>query len=81
LDRVRTLVWTKAALQGIGPALIGVIAVSLVQMAPHAVPDPFAIAVLIATVTALLVWRFSALKLIIAGAVFGVIRSYWSLLV
>jgi chromate transporter len=81
LDRVRTLVWTKATLQGIGPALIGVIAVSLVQMAPQAVPDPFAIAVLIATVTAPLVWRFSALKLIIAGAVFGVIRSYWSLLV
>jgi chromate transporter len=74
-DRVRTLVWTKAALQGIGPALIGVIAVSLVQMAPHAVPDPFAIAVLIATVIALLVWRFSAFKLIIAGAVFGVLWS------
>ncbi|HEY2989871.1 MAG TPA: chromate efflux transporter, partial [Candidatus Binatia bacterium] len=81
LDRVRTLVWTKAALQGIGPALIGVIAVSLVQMALHAVHDPFAIAALIAAVIALLVWRFSALKLIIAGAVFGVLRSYWSLLV
>ena len=81
-DRVRTLVWTKAALQGIGPVLIGVIGVSLVQMAPHAVPDPFAIAVLIATVIALLVWRFSAFKLIIAGSVFGVLRSYWfSLLV
>ena len=76
-DRVRTLVWTKAALQGIGPALIGVIGVSLVQMATHAVPDPFAIALLIATIIALLVWRFSAFKLIIAGAVFGVLRSYW----
>ncbi|HEV8341233.1 MAG TPA: hypothetical protein VGR30_02560, partial [Candidatus Binatia bacterium] len=48
---------------------------SLAQMAPHAVPDPFAIAVLIATVIALLVWRFSAFKLIIAGSVFGVLRS------
>jgi chromate transporter len=80
-DRVRTLVWTKAALQGIGPALIGVIGVSLVQMAPHAVPDPFAIAMLIATVVALIVWRFSAFKLIIAGAVFGLLRSYWFSLV
>src|SRR3989441_2997890 len=81
-DRVRALVWTKAALQGIGPALIGVIGVSLVQMAPHAVSDPFAIAVLIATVIALLVWRFSAFKLIIAGSVLGVLRGYWfSLLV
>jgi len=76
-DRVRTLVWTKAALQGIGPALIGVITVSLVQMAPHALPDLFAMAVLIATVIALLVWRFSALKLIFAGGVFGVLRSHW----
>ena len=74
-DRVRTLVWTKAALQGIGPALIGVIAVSLVQMAPHALPDPFAIAVLIGTVIALLAWRFSAFKLIIAGAVLGVLSG------
>ena len=61
--------------------MIGVIGVSLVQMAPHAVPDPVAIAVLIATVIALLVWRFSAFKLIIAGAVFGVVRSYWFSLV
>jgi chromate transporter len=74
-NRARTLVWTKAALQGIGPAVIGVIAVSLVQMAPHALPDLFAIAVLIATVIALLLWGFGALKLIIAGAVLGVLRS------
>ncbi|HEX9442820.1 MAG TPA: chromate transporter, partial [Candidatus Binatia bacterium] len=76
-DRVRTLVWTKAALQGIGPALIGVIAVSLAQMAPHALPDPFAAALMTATVIALLAWRLSALKLMIAGAVFGLLRSYW----
>jgi chromate transporter len=77
LDRVRTLVWTKAALQGIGPALIGVITVSLVQLAPHALPDPFAIAIFIATVIALLRWRIDAVKLIFAGLVLGVL---WSLL-
>ena len=76
-DRVRTLVWAKAALQGIGPALIGVIGVSLVQMAPHALPDPFAIAIFIATVIALLRWRIDAVKLIFAGLVLGVL---WSLL-
>src|SRR5438094_887686 len=76
-DRVRTLVWTKAALQGIGPALIGVIGVSLVQLAPHALPDPFAIAIFIATVIALLRWRIDAVKLIFAGLVLGVL---WSLL-
>jgi chromate transporter len=77
LDRVRTLVWTKAALQGIGPALIGVITVSLVQLAPHALPDPFAIAIFISTVIALLRWRIDAVKLIFAGLVLGVV---WSLL-
>jgi chromate transporter len=75
LDRVRTLVWTKAALQGIGPALIGVISISLVQMAPHALPDPFAIAIFIATDIALLRWRVDAVKLIIAGAAFSLLWS------
>jgi chromate transporter len=48
-ERVRTLVWTKAAMKGVGPAVMGVLAVSLVRMAPHALPDPFAIAILIGT--------------------------------
>jgi chromate transporter len=74
-DRVRTLVWAKAALQGIGPAVIGVLIVSLVRMAPHALPDPFAIGLLIAAVIALLVWRIGAVKLLIAGSVLGVLRS------
>ena len=69
------LVWTKAAMRGIGPAVIGVLAVSLAQMAPHALPDPFAIALLIATVIALLVWRVGTFKLMMSGAVVGVLRS------
>lgn len=74
-DRVRKLVWTKAALKGIGPAVIGVLAVSLLKMAPHALPDPFAIAILAATVLALLVWRMGAVKLMIAGSILGVLRD------
>ena len=57
-DRVRRLVWTRAALRGIAPAVIGVLAVSLVRLAPYALPDVFAIATLLATVVVLLVWRF-----------------------
>src|SRR6059036_2936803 len=53
LDHVRKLVWTKAAMRGIGPAVIGMLGVSLVRMAPHALPDVFAAATLIATVIAL----------------------------
>jgi chromate transporter len=79
-ERVRTLVWTKAAMRGVGPAVMGVLAVFLVRMAPHALPDPVAVAVLIGTLIALLAWRLSVLKLMGAGAVVGVLRSHLSAL-
>jgi len=74
-ERVRKLVWTTAAMKGIGPAVMAILAVKLVQMAPHALPDRFAIVILIATVIALLAYRIGAVKLMIAGSVFGVLRS------
>jgi chromate transporter len=74
-DRVRTLVWTRAALRGVGPAVIGVLAVSLVRMAPHALPDVLAIAMFLGTLIALLAWRIGVLKLMMAGAGLGVLRS------
>jgi len=77
LDRVRALTWTRAALKGMGPAVIGILAVSLFRLAPAAVPDLFAVAVLIATVLALMAWRVGALKLMLAGGVVGVLRSSW----
>jgi len=79
LDRVRTLTWTKAALQGIGAALIGVIGVALTQMAPYALPDVFALGLFIATAVALSSLRVSAVKLMIGGAVFGLLWSRLSL--
>ncbi len=74
-ERVRKLIWTRAALKGVGPAVIGVLVVSLFQMAPYALPDPIAIAILFGTVAALLAWRASAIKLLLAGALVGVLRS------
>ena len=44
-------------------------------LAPHAMPDPVAVAMLIGTLIALLAWRIGALKLMSAGAVVGVLRS------
>jgi len=79
LDRVRALTWTKAALQGIGAALIGVIGIALAQMAPHALPDLFALTVFIGTAVALLLWRVSAFKLMLGGAVLGLLWSRLSL--
>lgn len=75
LDRVRKLAWTTAVMRGMGPAVIGLLAVSLVRIAPHALPDAFAIAILIATVIALSVWRIGAVRLLVAGSVLGIFRT------
>jgi chromate transporter len=74
-ERVRKLAWTTAAMKGIGPAVMGILAVKLFQMAPHALPDPTAVAILTVTVVALLMSRIGAVKIMIAGSVFGVLRS------
>ena len=74
-ERVRKLVWTTAAMKGIGPAVMGILAVKLGQMAPHALPDFAAVAILIATIIALLMSRIGPVKIMIAGSVFGVLRS------
>ena len=72
-ERVRMLAWTRAAMRGVGPAVMGVLAVFLVRLAPHALPDPMAVAILIGTLIALLAWRVSAIKLMGAGAVVGML--------
>ena len=74
-ERVRKLLWATAAMKGIGPAVMGILAVKLFQIAPHALPDSAAIAILIATVIVLLLSRIGAFKIMIAGSVFGVLRS------
>ena len=73
--RMRGLVWMEAAMQGLRPAVIGVLAVSLVRLAPHALPDPFAVAILAGTLVALLGPRIGALKLMLAGGALGVVRN------
>jgi chromate transporter len=74
-ERARQLVWTKAAMKGIGPAVIGVLAVSLLQMAPHAVPDAFAIVLFVGSVAALVAWQVGAIKLMVSGASLGMLRD------
>ena len=74
-ERVRRLLWMKAALQGIAPAVIGTLAVSLLQMAPHAVPDRFAAVLFVLALVGLLGWRVSALRAMLGGALFGLMRD------
>ena len=74
-DRARTLRWTRAALRSIAPAVIGVLVVSLARLAPHAVPDAFALATLAATVVVLMLWRVNTIKVMLGGVVLGIARS------
>jgi chromate transport protein ChrA len=75
LDRVRKLAWVRAVMKGMAPAVIGVLAVSLFRLAPAALPDAVAVVILAATLLALVVFQIGAFRLMIAGAVLGVLRS------
>lgn len=74
VDRVKQAAWTRAFLRGVGPAVIGATVVSLGQMLPHAAPDPFTAVLLLATVTAIVLWRVRPLSLMLAGGALGLAR-------
>jgi len=76
LDRVRKLAWMRAVMKGMAPAVIGVLAVSLVRLMPAALPDPFAVAILTATLLALTLTKLGVFKLMLAGATLGILRSH-----
>jgi len=75
LDRVRALTWVRAVMNGMGPAVIGVLAVALVRLAPHAVPDATTAAMLAPTVAALALSRVGPFRLMLAGGLAGVLRD------
>lgn len=70
-ERIKRINWMKAALKGISPAVIGMIAVAMLQMLPKAVPDWLTGAILIATMVMMLKWRSGPLPLMLAGGVAG----------
>ena len=74
-DRVRRYTWMRAVLRGMAPAVIGLLAVSLFRLAPHALPDPFAAVMLVVTVVVLMATRVSTVRAMLAGAVVGVVRN------
>lgn len=63
------------ALRGIASAVIGVLAVSLLRLAPHALPDALALATLAATVVLPMMWRVGTFKVMLLGAALGIARS------
>jgi chromate transporter len=81
LDRVRSLAWTRAAMRGISPAVVGAVALTVVQLTPHAVTDVFTGALFILSIAALLLWKLSALALALSGGLLGIlvrIKEKWS---
>jgi chromate transporter len=75
LDRVRQLAWVKAVMKGMGPAVIGVLAVSLATLAPAAIPDLLALAILVGTVAAATALRMGPFKVLLGGAVVGILKD------
>ena len=73
-ERVRTITWAKAALQGMVAGVIGVLAVTLTRLAPHAIVDPFSAVLFVGAVMALLIWRMAPLQMVAGGAVLGIVR-------
>jgi chromate transporter len=71
MNRVRELAWLKAAMRAISAAVIGVICVSLVQMAPHAAPDAFTAILTLLTVAGMLSWNLGPLPFMLGGALAG----------
>jgi chromate transporter len=80
LSKMKDLQWLKAFMRGVGPAVIGALGVSLVQMAPHAAPDPFTWFLLATTVLLMLLRNVGPLPLISGGALIGLLskgKSAW----
>ena len=59
----------------IGAGALGVLVVTLAQMAPHALPDPVAGAIFALAAAALLGWNVGPLKVMLAGALSGALRE------
>ena len=72
LNRFREQLWIKAAMKAIAAAVIGTIAVSLLQMAPHAVPDVFAGFLMLLTIGGMLAWSMGPLPLMLGGGYIGI---------
>jgi chromate transporter len=74
-DRMRSLAWARAVIQGVVPAVIGVMVVAILRMWRSAAPDPLATLVLVATVAVLHLSRVTPMKVMLGGAAVGVLRS------
>ena len=75
LQRMQNLAWLQAFMRGIGPAVIGALAVALLRMGPAAAPDIFTAALLGLTVAILLLRKVGPFRLVLGGAIAGTLRK------
>jgi chromate transporter len=73
LRKLKDLQWLRAFMRGVGPAVIGALTVSLVQMAPRAAPDIFTWVVLALTIGIILLRNVGPLPLVAGGGVIGLL--------
>lgn len=73
LSRVRAMAWTRAAMRGITPAVVGAVALTIAQLAPQAARDVFTGTLLVAAVAALLAWRLPPIPATVAGGLLGIL--------
>jgi len=73
LRKLKDLQWLRAFMRGVGPAVIGALAVSLVQMAPHAAPDIFTWVLLALTIGIILLCNVEPLPVMAGGGVIGLL--------
>ena len=71
LEHLKRMLWMKAALQGISPAVIGMTAVAVLRMLSYAIPDLLTGALAVGTVVAMVLWRLGPLPLMTGGAAIG----------
>lgn len=76
LARFRDILWIKAAMTGIGAAVIGVIAISLLYLTPYAIPDVFTAVLFGLTVLVMLAYSLRPLPLVMAGALAGILSGW-----
>lgn len=75
LARFRNIFWIKAAMRGIGAAVIGVISISLLYLTPYAVPDIFTAVLFGLTVLAMFAYGLGPFPLVMGGALAGVLSG------
>jgi chromate transporter len=76
LARFRNIFWIKAAMRGIGAAVIGVISISLLYLTPYAVPDIFTAVLFGLTVLVMLAYSLGSFPLVMGGALAGILSGW-----